>query len=129
MTYVYDDQKFDTLKEAVRVAWDDLNESDKVELWNEYCDNNRYYDERIYGMDELDDLYMDSTPSEILNLAYGNDFNPRSYYFRHTGYGLESADYPDGWMEFDDIKDWLIDNYDRLDIEEVDEDEEDEDEE
>lgn len=70
-------------------------------------------DDRYYSMDELDELYHDSDPLEILRCAfYGHDeeswttdssgnkqygeFNPNRDYFRFNGYGnLVSADYKD----------------------------------
>lgn len=70
-------------------------------------------DERYYSMDELDDFYAGTEPSEILRRAfYGYDedtyttdgsgnreygaFNPNREYFKYNGYGnLVSADYKD----------------------------------
>lgn len=124
MTYVYDEKEYENLEDAVKDVFDSLSENEKVLLWNEFCEAEKYYDSRIYDMDELDYIYSDSTPSEILELARGNDFNPNDSYFRETTYGIESADYPDDWIEYSDMKDWLLSRYDSLDIEEKDEDEE-----
>ena len=70
-------------------------------------------DDRYYSMDELDEFYTCTAPSEILFRAYygydeeiyttdssGNktygEFNPNREYFRYNGYGnLVSADYKD----------------------------------
>ena len=70
-------------------------------------------DDRYFSMDELDELYNGTEPSEILRQAfYGYDeetyttdrdgnktygaFNPNRDYFRYNGYGnLVSADYKD----------------------------------
>lgn len=70
-------------------------------------------DDRYYSMDELDELYTGTAPSELLFRAYygydeetyttdssGNktygEFNPNREYFRYNGYGnLVSADYKD----------------------------------
>ena len=70
-------------------------------------------DDRYFSMDELDELYSGTEPSEILLRAYygydeetyttdssGNktygEFNPNREYFRYNGYGnLVSADYKD----------------------------------
>ena len=70
-------------------------------------------DDRYYSMEELDDLYNGTDPTEILLRAfYGYDeetwttdasgekeygpFNPNREYFRYNGYGnLVSADYKD----------------------------------
>ena len=88
------------------------------ELFNqcieELDDYNSYLgDERYYSMDELDELYAGTDPSEILNRAFfgydeetyttdssGNkeygQFNPNRNYFCYNGYGnLVSSDYKD----------------------------------
>lgn len=78
-----------------------------LDAWNGCLEDDRYYD-----MDELDELYHDEQPSEILRRAfYGHDesyttdeygqkhydaFNPNRDYFRFNGYGnLVSSDYKD----------------------------------
>lgn len=82
-------------------------------------------DDRYYCMDELDELYADAAPSEILARAfYGHDedsyitlrheerkhaeFNPNREYFRFNGYGnLVSAD----WKDYSDRLDkWFVEN-------------------
>ena len=80
----------------------------QLDSWNGYLNDDRYY-----SMDELDEFYRDSDPSEILYRAfyghdadtwttdsYGNksygEFNPNRDYFKYNGYGnLVSTDYPD----------------------------------
>ena len=70
-------------------------------------------DDRYFSMDELDELYCGTEPSELLRRAYygydeetyttdssGNKtygaFNPNRDYFRYNGYGnLVSADFKD----------------------------------
>lgn len=74
---------------------------EELDAYNGYLGDNRYY-----TMDELDELYTGTEPSEILRLAfYGHDaevlysygqFNPNRAYFTYNGYGnLVSADYKD----------------------------------
>ncbi len=75
--------------------------------------NGYLVDDRYYDMDELDELYSDAEPSEILARAfYGYDedtwttdrsgnkeygaFNPNRNFFRYNAYGnLVSSDYRD----------------------------------
>lgn len=79
-----------------------------LDSYNGYLNDGRYY-----NMDELDDLFSETAPSELLQRAffghddndwtidrYGNkeygSFNPNRDYFRFNGYGnLVSADYKD----------------------------------
>lgn len=85
-----------------------------LDSYNGYLGNDRYY-----SMEELDDLYCDYKPSEILYRAFfGYDedtwhtdahgqkeygpFNPNREYFRFNGYGnLVSADYKDYSAQLD----------------------------
>lgn len=81
---------------------------EELDAYNGYLEDDRYY-----SMDELDELYNGTEPSEILERAfYGYDeetwitdasgnreygaFNPNREYFHHNGYGnLVSANYKD----------------------------------
>ena len=81
---------------------------EELDVYNGYLGDDRYY-----SMDELDELYAGTEPSEILNRAFfgydeetyntdssGNmkhgQFNPNREFFRYNGYGnLVSADYKD----------------------------------
>lgn len=81
---------------------------EELDMYNGYLGDDRYY-----SMDELDELYAGTKPSEILYRAfYGHDaetyithecgnreygqFNPNREYFAYNGYGnLVSADYKD----------------------------------
>ena len=94
----YFDEHEDTYNEAV----------EELDAYNGYLGDDRYY-----SMDELDELYNGTEPTEILYRAfYGHDeetwhtdasgnreygpFNPNREYFRYNGYGnLVSADYKD----------------------------------
>lgn len=85
--------------------------TDAIEELDSY--NGYLGDDRYYSMDELDEFYTGTAPSEILFRAYyghdeetyttdssGNktygEFNPNREYFRYNGYGnIVSADYKD----------------------------------
>lgn len=88
---------------------------EELDGWDGYLGDDRYY-----SMDELNDLYCDQDPQEILFRAfYGYDedsyttdgsgnrehgpFNPNRDYFRFNGYGnLVSADYKDYYAQLDE---------------------------
>ena len=92
--------------------------NDHEDIYNEAAEELDAYngylgDDRYYSMDEIDEFYNGTEPSEILCRAfYGYDeetwttnkdgdkeygpFNPNREYFRYNGYGnLVSADYKD----------------------------------
>lgn len=91
---------------------------EELDSYNGYLGDDRYY-----CMDELDELYDSTEPSEILCRAYygrdddtyttdesGNktygEFNPNREYFYFNGYGnLVSSDYKDYSKHLDD---WTI---------------------
>lgn len=71
---------------------------EELDNYNGYLGDNRYY-----FMDNLDEIYTNELPTEILCRAfYGKDddtngeFNPNREYFYYNGYGnLVSSDYKD----------------------------------
>ena len=115
----YFDEHEDTYNEA----------AEELDSCNGYLDNYRYY-----SMDELDDLYNGTKPTEILYRAfYGHDedvwtinkygdkeygpFNPNREYFKYNGYGnLVSSNYKDYSMLLDHyIIESMLDNRDWID--------------
>lgn len=81
---------------------------EELDSYNGYLNDNRYY-----NMEDIDEIFRDTEPSELLSRAffgrdeddwttdsYGNReygaFNPNREYFRFNGHGnLVSADYKD----------------------------------
>lgn len=103
--------------------------AEELDAYNGYLGDDRYY-----SMDELDELYNGTEPTEILYRAfYGHDeetwhtdasgnreygpFNPNREYFRYNGYGnLVSADYKDYTGLLDHyIIDSMLENRDYID--------------
>lgn len=100
---------------------------ESLDSWNGFLGDDRYY-----YMEDLDEIYRDVDPSELLARAfYGYDemytdkdgnytesFNPNRDYFRYNGYGnLVSTDYKDYSDRLDDyFLDELIDNANHLDL-------------
>ena len=91
-----------------------LDDSKKVELWNELCDDYRY-EETLFSMDELDDLLAGKKPSELLTMV-NDDFNYNDDYFYFDGYGrLCSVNYLEiffsqGRGDIGEIYEWLKNN-------------------
>lgn len=104
---------------------------EELDSYNGYLGDDRYY-----SMEELDELYCDTKPLDILyRVFYGYDedtstennyteFNPNRDYFRFNGYGnLVSADYKDYSARLDH---WAIEDMieNRVYIDAIDDDEE-----
>ena len=103
------EQAINNIIEFFKNNEDEFNAAiEELDSYNGYLGDDRYY-----SMDEFDELYSDTEPTEILRRAfYGYDedtyttdahgnrehgaFNPNRDYFTHNGYGnLVSADYKD----------------------------------
>lgn len=125
------DEAVEALMEYFTENEEDFNEAiEALDSWNGYLGDDRYY-----SMDELDEIYSGTEPTEILYRAfYGHDedsyttdsrgnkeygqFNPNRNYFYFNGYGnLVSADYKDYSDKLDDyaIRE-MIDNRDEIDL-------------
>lgn len=118
--------------EAIMNALKEMTNDELVSVWNEYCDANNMYDDRIYYMSELDEVFSGQDATYILNRAFfGHDqwgdeseFNPNRDFFTFNGYGnLISLD----WIAFneyagkfgdcideDALADYIADNEDSL---------------
>ena len=100
-------------REEVLEMLRDMNDSNLVAVHNEYCDKVSYYDDRIYDMYEINDLLYGRSPLEIITDA--RDVDANDSYIRYDGYGnLESTDYPQDWMDLDEIADYIVENDEAL---------------
>lgn len=126
------------LEEQILEVLKGLDDSDIVNVWNEYCERNNYYDDRLESMDLLDEIYAGQEPTEILRRAfYGHDqfgdeseFNPNRDWFYFNGYGnlvsVECVGWNDYANEFmfdrfdeDAVIDYILDNMDALECDEI----------
>jgi len=73
---------------------EELDDEKVIDLWNDYCENNNMDDERIYRMDEIDDVLGKMYPTDLFNMIDFNRFSEGDSYF-YNGYGyIESFDTP-----------------------------------
>ena len=115
-----------------------LDDSDMVQVWNEYCDRVNCYDDRIYDMAELDEIFCGQDVTYILNRAFfGHDqwneesaFNPNRDWFTFNGYGnlisMDSIGYNEysgkfmcDYIDEDAVVDYVLDNMDALECDEI----------
>lgn len=120
----------EALKNQVMDVLKDMDDSELVYTWNEYCDRVNMYDDRIESMDMLDELFSGQDVTYILNRAYygsdqfGDEFCPSREWFMFNGYGnLVSLDwiaynkYADKFGDCIDecaLVDYILDNMDAL---------------
>lgn len=109
-------------KEKLLDIFNNLSESEQIEVNNQFCEANRYYDDIIYPMSEFDMMECNSTPTEVLN-SVDADFNINDDYFKSTVFGWSSADYPydEGWFDENAIVNWLMGSENDCGIDELEE--------
>ena len=95
--------------ENIKEVVEDFKENKLVELWNEFCDKN-YYEERIYYLsdDEINDLFDNKTPAELIRMGSNVDLDNKYFYF-HLG-ELNTTDNIFDVVEIDELVDYIIDN-------------------
>lgn len=97
---------------------DEINYSD----YNEYLAENRYYDDYIYSMDELDEYLYGLKASQVIDRINTNKFNYSHDFFVDTVYGIESIESSQVKSLIADNKDylkWYIEKYDLIDEDEA----------
>ena len=122
-----------TKTEMIKDLLENMSESQLYIIVNEYFDKTNYYDDRIYDMDEFDEIMSGMSPSEIATKIFYGDFRPNDNYFKFNGYAnLESFDYISDEVDLEEIADYIVDNdedFDNSDIREILDEENEEDEE
>lgn len=96
---------------------ENLDDQTLLQLHNDYCDHNKYCDDHIFYMAELDDLLYGKTPSEIIDIAGGIDTNDD--YLRYTIYGVQSFDNVSDFIDLDALAEYIIDEDEDLNDDEL----------
>lgn len=87
---------------------EELEELEVVDLWNDYCKNNNMNDDRIYHMDELDDVLGRMWPSDLFDTIDFNRFSEGDSYFGYNGYGyIESFNTPYDVIDVEALVEYL----------------------
>lgn len=73
-------------------------------------------DDRLYPMDELDDLLGDKKPSEVLQMVDTDNFNYNDDFFYCDVYGIRSTDEKEyfSYVDYSEVFDKLIDDYGKI---------------
>ena len=110
-----EDLVFDTI--------DNMNDSEMIDLWNEYCNDNGYYDDRIEYFDEgvFNDLMSGKTPYEIYQIIDNSDISFFDNYCRYDGYELNTfTDIYDS-IDIENLVEWIIEEENDLCNSDIDE--------
>lgn len=98
-------------RDIVEGAVDNLSEWELLGIWNEYCDYNNYWDDRVYYVSDLDELCYNMKPTEIIS-RYG-DLDSYEY-FKDGVYTEGSNDLLD-LIDYGALIDYIIDNEEDFD--------------
>lgn len=102
-----------TLNE-IKEYLENLSDEELMLLWNEYSSKN-CCDGEVYYMEELDEICESMNPTDLANKIFYGDFNPCDDYFVFNGYAnLESSDYIKDLISVDDLAQFIYDNDDDL---------------
>ena len=89
----------------------ELDDNKVIELHNNYCEKNSYFDDCIYQMGELDEILSGKTPTEVID-ALASGFNTSDDYFTYGIYGVSSFDSISDCnsLDYDKLAEYVIDN-------------------
>lgn len=112
------------MEDKIKAIIDEMDDGDKVALWNESCYECGYGDDEICYMQDFNELMSDNTPSDIASLIfYGGGFNPNHDYFAFDGYAnLVSFDFTDDEGSpfcIDDLVDRIVRNENAFGCDEI----------
>jgi hypothetical protein len=97
----------------IDLDYENLDDSEKVSLWNEYCQESKGGEDQIFEFDEefFEMCFSGSNPMEVARAASFGSLNWSDDYIKFNGYGnLESFDSPIDEIDEDELLEWLIDN-------------------
>lgn len=75
------------MEEKIKSIIEEMDDGDKIALWNESCRECGYSDDEIYNMEDFDELMESYSPLDIVRKTYyGKNFEPGDAYFCFDGY-------------------------------------------
>lgn len=94
----------------IELDYENLDDNDKLNLWNEYCSENSYFDDEIYYFDdEFFSMFFEGKPMEAARAASFGSLNWSDEYIRFDGYGnLESTNNVIDWIDESPMLEWLM---------------------
>lgn len=98
-------------KEEIKEILENLDDYELLRIWNEF---DQY--STIYTSEEFDEICDSMTATDLANKIFYGDFNPNHNFWTFNGYeNLKSSDYIDELISIDDLADYIHDNEDTFD--------------
>jgi len=102
---------FDKIFKYIELDYENLDDSEKISLWNEYCSEQRNEDEIYSFDDEFFEIFFADKPMEAARAASFGDVNWSDDYISFNGYGnLKSLSNPIDAIDENSLIEWLIEN-------------------
>jgi hypothetical protein len=99
------------LREMIEEAIYNMSNDDLLYLYNEYCDYTNCYEDRLYFMEDFNEVCAGMNPYDIVLSVQLGDFRTNDRYFLMNGYGnFKSFDDVAEVIVTDDIVDYIVDN-------------------
>jgi hypothetical protein len=92
---------------------DNWETHDLVTAWNERCEEQDLYDERIEDMYSFDELYDGMKPTEIADMLHNASFSTGDDYFEFNRHGnISSFSYvsDSDWFDMDELAEFIAEN-------------------
>ena len=108
-----DERKAEIRKQIENLVTDtiyNMSDSEMIDLWNEYCGDNGYYDDRIEYFDEgvFNDLMSGKTPYEIYQIIDNSEISFFDDYCHYDGYELNTFSDVYDSIDIDGLVKWVI---------------------
>ena len=89
----------------------ELDEGEKVSVFNAYCEQIGYYDDMAYLIEEIDEFWEGRKPSEVLSIFQDISLNDSYYSFDGYGYAYSYGTIEDNgcWYPYN-IAEYAIEN-------------------
>lgn len=98
-------EKLDRIVEVL----ENMQNDEIVDIWNRYCEDCNYYDDRIEYMSDLDELVCAMKPMDIINTFCDSAFNVNDDYFWFNGCGNPvSSDNPFDQVSVYDLSRYIV---------------------
>jgi hypothetical protein len=101
---------FEKIFKYIELDFENLEDGDKISLWNEYCSENKNGEDEIYSFDEeFFEIFFSEKPMEAARAASFGTVNWSDEYITFNGYGnLESIRNPMDYIEEAELIEYLM---------------------
>ena len=128
---VYDTENDCQLDALIVEVLYDLNNKELVNIWNDYCEDNSYFEDQLFSMSDLEE-YLEInaiTAFDVItkNIIDSDCFCYQENWFKESTWGLQSSDSPWDLADIDSyefkayFEGLLLDDPEKYGCEEVDE--------